>query len=47
MSVTPRRRFWLLAALVLPTVNVAAIAVFLWMAIVSADCPAGGNECPF
>jgi hypothetical protein len=108
MSVTPRRRFWLLAALVLPTVNVAAIAVFLfggadgspimpvicfaaefallgwllardglaggrlaawlaagtastmaatvgyawvaflvWMAIVSAGCPAGGYECPF
>jgi hypothetical protein len=108
MSVIPRRRFWLLAAVVLPTVNVVAIAVFLfgggdgapalpviviaaefallvwllardglvggrlaawlaagtastlaatvayafaaflvWMAIVSAGCPAGDPECPF
>jgi hypothetical protein len=30
MSFTPQRRFWLLAALVLPAVNVAAIAVFLF-----------------
>ena len=30
MSVIPRRRFWLLAAVVLPTVNVVAIAVFLF-----------------
>jgi hypothetical protein len=108
MSVMPQRRFWLLCALVLPAVNVGAIAVFLfgggagspvvsvivvaaelallgwllsrdglaggrlaawlaagtasavaatfgyawvaflvWMAIVSAGCPAGGYECPF
>jgi hypothetical protein len=38
MSVTPQRRFWLLAALVLPTVNVAAIAVFLF---------GGGDGSPF
>jgi hypothetical protein len=38
MLVTPRRRFWLLCALVLPIANVA---------IISAQCPSGGNECPF
>jgi hypothetical protein len=108
MSATPRRRFWLLCALVLPLANVPVIAAFLfasgaastvagalavaaelallgrllsrdgleggrlaawlaagtastvaatvaysiaaffvWLAIVSAGCPAGGNECPF
>ena len=48
MSATPRRRFWLLCALVLPIANVPVIAAFFaWLAIVSAQCPAGGYECPF
>ena len=108
MSATPRRRFWLLCALVLPLANVPVVAVFLfasggatsvavamavaaelallgwllsrdgieggrlaawlaagtastvaatiaysiaaffvWLAIASAQCPAGGSECPF
>jgi hypothetical protein len=108
MSATPRRRFWLLCALVLPIVNVPVVAAFLfasggtstlvaatavagelallgrllsrdgleggplvawlvagtastaaatfasciaaffvWLAVVSSQCPAGGYECPF
>jgi hypothetical protein len=55
MSVTPRRRFWLICALVLPIVNVPVAATFasciagffVWLAVVSSQCPAGGYECPF